>query len=83
MTSHTLAEVASLLCVSVRTVETWIGGRELRAVNVSRDRQSRKARLRVMQSDLDAFLGARATDASPTKQSRRRRGPSSEIEQFV
>ena len=83
MTSHTLAEVASLLCVHIRTVETWIALHELRAVNVSRDRQSRKARLRVMQSDLDTFLGARATDASPTKQSRRRRGPSSEIEQFV
>ena len=83
MTSRSLSDVADLLGVHVRTVETWIANQELRAVNVSRSRQSRKARLRVMQHDLDVFLGTRATDARPTKPARRRRGPSSEVEQFV
>ena len=82
MISHSLADVANLLVVHVRTVETWVANHELRAVNVSRNRQSRKARLRVMQSDLDTFLGARATDASPAKKSLRRQQPS-DVEQFV
>lgn len=80
--SRSLADVGELLGVHVRTVETWVAGGELRAINVSRDRKSRKARLRVMQHDLDTFLGARATDATSTAPRRRRR-QQPDIEQFV
>ncbi len=82
MKTFSLAEVAEMLTVSVRTIEAWIAGKELRAVNVSRNRRSRKARLRVLQSDLDAFLDSRATDQEQGHQPRRRRRIEG-VEQFV
>lgn len=81
MRSYSLPEVGEYLIVSLRTVEAYIAGGELRAVNVSRNRQSRKPRLRVLQADLDAFLAGRATHQETTRQPRRRRRI--EVEQFV
>lgn len=82
MRSYTLADIAELLGVSVRTVETWIAARELRAVCVSRDRTSRRPRWRVVQTDLDAFMAGRATDQGADRQPRRRR-QKLEVEEFV
>jgi excisionase family DNA binding protein len=82
MRSYTLAELAEQYTVSLRTVETWVASGELRAVNVSRDRTSRKPRLRVLQCDLDAFLAGRATDAAAVHQPRRKRARL-DVEQFV
>jgi hypothetical protein len=71
--SYSLGEVAEALSVCTRTVDAWIASRELRAVCVSRNRQSRKPRRRVLQHDLDAFLAGRATDVTAERQPRRRR----------
>jgi hypothetical protein len=56
----------------VETVKHWIRSGELVAVNVSRNRQSGVPRLRVRQSDLDAFLAVRSTSTSKPKADRRR-----------
>jgi hypothetical protein len=83
MTSYSLPEVAEALVVCTRTIEAWIAAGELRAVNVSRDRESRKPRLRVLQADLDAFLAGRATDTTPDPQPRPRRRRLQMVEQIV
>lgn len=68
--THTIDEVAASLKVSDETVAVWIRTGELKAFNVSRDRCSGKPRLRVRQSDLDAFLAARSTQPEPEKRRR-------------
>lgn len=79
---HSLADIADSLGVSVRTVETWIADKSLRAVNVSRNAKSKKPRLRVLQHDLDAFLAARSTNVASERQPRRARRIEA-VEQFV
>lgn len=59
MNLHTLDAVAKALQVSVDTVAAWVRRGELRAVNVSRDRASRKPRWRVRETDLEGFLSGR------------------------
>jgi hypothetical protein len=72
MRSYSLDQVAEICQVSGRTSEHWAATGELRTFNASRDRNSRRPRLRVLQSDLDAFLAARATDADAPQPRRRR-----------
>lgn len=71
MRTFALAEVAKSLGVSQRTVEVWIAAGELLAVNVSRNRNSRKLRLRVRESDLELFLITRETRSQPPAQRRK------------
>lgn len=59
--TYTLEEVAELVGVSASTVNAWVGSGELRGVNVSVSRGSRKPRMRVRESDLNYFLESRST----------------------
>lgn len=81
MTTHSIPDVAESLGVSQRTVEAWIASGELVAVCVSRDRNSRKPRLRVRECDLQAFLVGRevGADAKPKRVRRRQQ----EIPRYV
>lgn len=72
MQALTLKEVAIRLGVSPRTVESWASSGSLPTVNVSRDANSRKPRLRVLVGDLDAFIATRRSVASTTKRKTRR-----------
>jgi len=63
--AHPLDVVAEKLGVDERTVRSWIAKGELRAVNLSRDRNSRKPRLRILEDEVDRFLTARTTAANP------------------
>jgi len=74
-------EVAEALNVSVRTVDEWINSGELRAVNVSRNRNSRKPRRRIREADLDAFLAGREVN-NANGPARRRQKPKN-IKQYV
>ncbi len=74
--THTLEAISKHLGVSLRTVQEWISAGELRAINVSRNRSSRKPRLRVLDSDLEAFLAGRAVGAEQPRTRRRRRATS-------
>jgi len=68
----TVADVAKLYAVGTATVIQWIRSNELRAVNVSRSRLSKKPRWRITQSALDAFEAARGASAPPERKQRRR-----------
>ncbi|SFJ26841.1 helix-turn-helix domain-containing protein [Planctomicrobium piriforme] len=70
MKTLSLSEVAERLDVSVRTVEVWISTGELRALNASRNPNSRKPRLRVRPVDLETFEAGREIQ---TAQKRTRR----------
>lgn len=72
-TTHTPDDVAKALSVSVETVKHWIRSGELVAVNVSRNRQSGVPRLRVRQTDLDAFMSVRSTSKPKAKERSRPR----------
>lgn len=81
MMAHTLDAIADGCDVSLRTVQQWIADGELRAVNVSRSRTSRKPRLRVLDADLQAFLAGRSVGMDPPqRRSGRRRKP---VKQYV
>ena len=67
----TIDEVASKLSVDKRTVREWIRTGELRAVIVSRKRNSQKPRMRIFDDDLEKFLQARAVYVAPPVQRRR------------
>ena len=75
--SHSIEDVAENLGVDSRTVREWVKKGELKAVNVSRNKDSRKARLRILEKDVTDFLTLRAI-APEVKISRRRRLPSLE-----
>ena len=73
MSTFSFDDVAAQFDVSTRTVEAWVDSGELTAVNVSRDKASKKRRLRITQTALNAFIAARSTvPASEQKQARRR-----------
>lgn len=82
MKTHSLSEVAEALGVSTRTVEIWISTGELRAVNVSRNRHSRKPRHRVTDADLNAFLASRET-GKPARQTGKIRRKTESIPRYV
>ncbi len=52
----TVAEIAELLRLNQQTVRNWIDAGDLPAVRVG------KRRVRVLQSDLDAFIAAGSTE---------------------
>ena len=80
--SLTVAEVAERYSVSCETVSGWIRAGELRAVNVSRSRTSRKPRWRVSPAAIEAFEASRsAAPEQPAPKSRaRRKKPAGVIE---
>jgi len=81
-TAYSADEVAEKLRVDERTVRSWIAKGELRAVNLSRDRGSRKPRLRVLEAEVERFLEARSTHPDVKPLRRRRRVPPP-VERFV
>jgi len=71
MTSYlSVNQVAERLGVSRWVVRGWISNGELRAIDMSVNRPSKRPRLMVAQADLDAFLERRAT--SPPMRVRQR-----------
>lgn len=73
MATCSIPEVSESLGVSSDTVKVWIQRGELRAINVSLNRQSRKPRLRIRECDLEAFLSSRETGKPEQKPARRKR----------
>lgn len=71
MITHSVDDIANLLDVHARTVQQWVATGELKAVNVSRNRQSKKPRLRITQCDLDAFLTSRSVNSAKPKRTRK------------
>lgn len=71
-TTYSLKEIAKALDVCEKTVLLWIKAGELTAVNVSRCGRSKRPRLRVRQSAIDAFLASRSTGVPEPKRQRRR-----------
>ena len=78
MKSYSIREFAESVGVDERTVRAWISSGELAATNVSRNRLSKKPRLRITERQADAFLDQRSTRF---EQPDRRRRP--KVEQFV
>ena len=79
--SHSIEDVAENLGVDSRTVREWVRKGELKAVNVSRNKDSRKARLRILEKDIADFLTLRAIAPEVKISRRRRRFPP--VEQIV
>jgi hypothetical protein len=75
----TVRDVAFRLAVSATVVSGWIGGRQLRAIDVSGSRKSKKRRYRVDPAELDRFLAGRTTAAVRTA----RRRPRGDYERIV
>jgi excisionase family DNA binding protein len=73
MKRYTTGEIAEIAGVHERTVKDWIAAGELRAVNLSRKRNSKKPRLRVLESDWQAFLASRSTGRIENPAPRRKR----------
>lgn len=63
LTTH---EVAELFKVSEATVRSWIHNGDLRAIRVGRE-------YRVVEKDLEAFVGARATRPEERRNEKERR----------
>jgi len=80
MRTYSLTETAEFFGVNPRTVEAWISAGELRAVNVSRNRNSQKPRLRVTDSELQRFIESRSTEQRKRESRRKRR---TDIPQYV
>jgi len=76
-------QVAELLGVSARTVETWISSGELKAINVSRSRHTRKHRLRIREDDLEMFLKSREINQGASNNKLQRRYKRPDIPQYV
>ncbi|MGE0375499.1 MAG: helix-turn-helix domain-containing protein [Planctomycetaceae bacterium] len=72
MKQYTIKQIAGLAGVHPRTVRAWIDEGELRAVNLSRSRTSAKPRLRILESDWQAFLASRTTAPTEKPAPRRR-----------
>jgi excisionase family DNA binding protein len=78
--ASTILEIAQRYRVSVPTVRGWIASGELRAVVVSRNRQSRKPRVRVTPEAMAAFEAARSP--GPATAARRRRRRDGQVTQY-
>jgi excisionase family DNA binding protein len=81
-TTYTVEQIAQRYGVSTATVTAWITAGELRAVNVSRSRSSRKPRYRITAAALEAFEAARAPDATPALPRVRRPKPGAGVVRF-
>jgi excisionase family DNA binding protein len=80
MSLLTPAQVAEVLSVDVGKVTGLCKSGELRASNVARV-VGKKARWRIRQADLDAFLDRRA-NTPPPKPAHRRRKPATGVIEF-
>ncbi|HEY1186325.1 MAG TPA: helix-turn-helix domain-containing protein [Gemmata sp.] len=78
----TVAEVAERFGVTPETVAGWIRAGELRAVNVSRSRTSKKPRWRVTPEALAAFETARSATAEQPAAPKRRKRPAGDVIEF-
>lgn len=67
----TVDQVAETLQVSRETVEMWIRGRELKAMNASLDPASRRPRLRITESQLAEFVRSRSIGPKPPRAANR------------
>ena len=67
----TVDQVAECLQVSRETVEMWIRGRELKAMNASLDPGSRRPRLRITESQLAEFVQSRSIGQKPPRAANR------------
>lgn len=79
--SFTIDEIAEHFQVSSATVQAWIKSGEMKAVNVSRARGSKKPRLRITQEFLERFELARSESLEPPKMPRFRRNRT--LKQFI
>lgn len=77
--THTIGEVCKHFGVTHQTVAGWIRSGELRAINVGRAPDKKKARWRVTPEALAAFELARSATKQPQPR-RRRRKPEDVIE---
>ena len=73
MKSYSIEEIAEQAGVHPRTVHDWITFGELRAVNFSRSRASKKKRLRVLETDWQVFLASRSVGGPKEKPATRKR----------
>lgn len=80
-TTFSVDEVAQRYAVSKGTVITWVRNGELKAVNISRSRNSKKPRYRITQAAIDAFEAARMP-TPPAPRTSRRRSQSSDVVEF-
>lgn len=69
--SFSIGEVAQKLDIDERTIRDWIAKGDLTAFNVSRNRDSRKPRLRISDDEIERFLQSRSTAPAPTSVRRR------------
>lgn len=68
----TVANIADRLGIDDDTVRGWLATKQLRGVNVAKNPNGKKARWRVRETDLEAFLERRATgQPSPASTPRR------------
>ncbi|MDO4425020.1 MAG: helix-turn-helix domain-containing protein [Planctomycetia bacterium] len=70
----TLTETADHFKVSSRRILTWVQTGELRAVNVSRNPNSRKPNLRFREIDIQDFEESRLTGKRPERKVRKTNG---------
>ncbi len=80
--TFTVAEIAERFGVSPETVAGWIRAGELKAVNVSRSRTSKKPRWRITAEGLAAFETSRSATPEPPAPKRARKKPSGDVIQF-
>lgn len=73
--SFSIDEVAEKLEVDERTIRDWIAKGDLTAFNVSRNRDSRKPRLRISEDEMERFLKLRSTNPAPVRARRRKLPP--------
>lgn len=83
MKYYSVREVAGLLGVSTRTVDTWVTAGELRAFHVSQAGNSRKPRWRISEVALAEFTEARAKAPPQPKKKRRARQPAGEVHDYL
>ena len=79
----TVQQIAQRFGVSVETVVRWIRDGELRAVNVSRSRTSKKLRWRITAEALAAFEAARTSTPAPAPRVKRKKAPGQVIEFYT
>ncbi|MBQ2822703.1 MAG: helix-turn-helix domain-containing protein [Thermoguttaceae bacterium] len=70
----TLNEAAEHFKVSTRRIVTWVQAGELKAVNVSRNPNSRKPNLRFREIDIQDFEESRLTGKHPERKARKSSG---------
>ena len=83
MRTYTLEDIAEMFKVGDETAKCWARSGELKCFNASRDRNSRRQRLRVTQESLDAFIASREVGGDSKPKTPRKRRTRKSIERFV